>query len=75
MNVIKININKKTFSCLFYVSEFYYFTIPTYEIAPRDWYHGNHEKFPFISGSLPDNCQPRLIRWDLQLNWKLENDI
>ena len=56
MNVIKISINRKKNSFLFYASEFYYFTIPTYEIAPRGCYHGNHEKIPFISGSSPDNC-------------------
>ena len=56
MNVIKINMNEKVFSCLLYASEFYYFTIPTYKIALRGCYHGNYEKNPFISGSLPDNC-------------------
>ena len=77
INVIKININKKWFSCLLYASEFYYFTIPTYEIAPRGCYHGDYEEnsfyIRFITRQLL-NDQPCLIRWGLQLNWKLEND-
>ena len=57
MNVIKININNNNNKkkCLLYASEFYYFTVATYQTALRGWYHRNNDIFPFISGSLPNN--------------------
>ena len=76
MNVIKINTNKKRLSCLLYASEFYYFTIPTYKIAPRGCYHGHHENKSFHIRSITRqllNDQPCLNRRGLPL--KLEYDI